>query len=177
MTFVRTLKSALFGVACAVAATFGASSSHAVTIQGTVPTLGVEYIFFTHNGGDLDIAVNGITLSDPMIRLMEDDGSAVGALTGSFIAVNDDGGPGLNSLLEITGLSSGQYVLAVGAFRLTRAEARSGIASTPDSPGTYEAIFTGDINIPSIPLPAAFPLLLVGLGGFYLIWRRRRTTT
>ena len=173
MTLFRMMKIALRGAAYAAAMMFAASAAQAVTINGLVPANGVEYIFFTHNGGDLTIEVNGVTLADPMIRVVIDDGSPVGALTGNIVATNDDGGPGLNSLLTGTNVAANNYILAIGAYFLSTTEVRSGVASTPDTDGTFQAIFTGNVTVPSIPVPPALPLLVGGAGALILMRRRR----
>ncbi len=147
----------------------------ATIVDGTVGANAVDYIFFDFDGGALQINLDGVTLGDPMIRLFDDNGSAAGALTGTFLGVNDDGGPGLNSELSVT-LLNGSYVLAVGAYFLSDTEARSGLASTPFLPGTYRATFSDDITvtngIAAVPLPASMPLLLIGVGALGAARRR-----
>lgn len=162
-----------------------ASPAHAVvTVNGTVPAFQVDYIFFSFTGGNLSIATNsfGATpLGDPMITLLRDNGSPLGALTGTILGTDDDGGPTAhNSLLTLLGLSSGSYVLAVGAFDLDESEARSGIASGPNMGGTYQTIFTSQVNVTlgrvlPIPEPETWVMMLFGFGLAGAALRRSRS--
>ena len=54
------------------------------------------------------IALNGISLSDPLLELRGPDGRVV--------AVNDDGGPGLDSLITIAPTQTGTYYVNAGAY-------------------------------------------------------------
>ncbi|MEO0863070.1 MAG: M10 family metallopeptidase C-terminal domain-containing protein [Pseudomonadota bacterium] len=59
-------------------------------------------------GTTYEIAHDGITLSDPLVRLYDGNGTQ--------IASNDDGGPGLNSLLEFTAGTTGTYYISADAY-------------------------------------------------------------
>lgn len=59
-------------------------------------------------GESYQISMNGTSLSDPYLRLHSSDGTE--------IALNDDGGNGLNSLLTFTATSSGTYYINAGAY-------------------------------------------------------------
>lgn len=157
------------------AATIGTAQhvEAATVVGGTVFANSVDYIFFDFSGGALQINVDGVSLSDPMVSLFLDDGSAVGNLTGTILGTNDDGGTGLNSQLSLL-LADDSYVLAVGSWFLRDTEARSGIASSPSSDGTYTATFNQNVDLAAVPLPAGLPLMLVGLGAFGIA-RRRKT--
>jgi hypothetical protein len=181
----RFVKHALVGVS--LLASVAGSVAHATVINSTVPAQRIDYHFFSFAGGPLSIAVNGIGLSDPMIHLLTDDGSAIGALTGALIATDDDGGPGVNSLLDVN-LLLGNYVLAVGAFFNDITESRIGIASTPSADGSYEAIYTPDISLvavrnsrddigfsTAVPEPVTLALLGLGLAGIGYQRRQRLT--
>ncbi|MEM9319952.1 MAG: M10 family metallopeptidase C-terminal domain-containing protein, partial [Pseudomonadota bacterium] len=84
------------------------------TFTGTLSSQGDrDWIAISLTAGDsyefsLDGAGGGGSLSDPILRLYDANGSQV--------AVNDDGGPGLNSLLQFTANSTGTYFLAAGAY-------------------------------------------------------------
>lgn len=139
-------------------------AAQAYTLNGTVDAFSVDYEFFSTSGGGLTIAVDrddsGPTnpLDDPMIRVFENDGSPVGALTGTLVATDDDDGPGLNSFLDLPSLVSGDYVLAISNFFLSESEARLGVADRPSVPGDYVATFTGDTTptvAASVPEPTA----------------------
>ena len=62
-------------------------------------------------GTTYEFAHNGVTLGDPLVRLYDSNGFA--------LASNDDGGPGLNSLLTYTATTSGTYYVSAEAFRTT----------------------------------------------------------
>ncbi|MVO18514.1 M10 family metallopeptidase [Parasedimentitalea huanghaiensis] len=73
-------------------------------------------------------AGGGGTLSDPYLRLYNSSGTLIGS--------NDDGGPGLDSLLSYTATSSGTYYIAAGGY----ADNRS---------GTYQ--ITAEVQLPPTP--------------------------
>jgi hypothetical protein len=62
-----------------------------------------------------------------------------GTLT--FVAYDDDSGPGFEASLSLVGLAAGEYVLAVGQFALTESEARAGVASSGGT-STYNVTLT-----------------------------------
>jgi hypothetical protein len=151
-----------------------------VTVDGTVPAFRVDYIFFSFTGGNLSIATDGFggtPIGDPEITLLRDNGSALGALTGTIVGNDDDSGPGMNSLLSLVGLSSGSYVLAVGVFDLDDSEARSGIASGPGVAGGYRTTFTSQVDVTlgrnAVPEPATWMTMLFGFGLAGVGLRRR----
>lgn len=162
-------------------AAFLASPAHAtVTVNGTVPAKGISYIFFSFGGGDLSIGTAGSgasPLTDPMISLFVNDGSPAGALTGTLLGTDDDGGTGLDSLLHLSTLATGNYVLAVGSWDMDESEARSGLASTPDTNQGYTTIFTSRIDVTigaPLPEPATWMTMLLGFGLAGAALRRRR---
>ena len=59
-------------------------------------------------GQRYDISLVGGSLSDPLVRLYDSNGF--------YIAENDDGGGGLNSLLSYTASTTGTYYISAGAF-------------------------------------------------------------
>jgi hypothetical protein len=174
-----------------------ATAGLAATIDGLIPENGIDYHFFDFAGGSLSInapAQPG-SLQDSMsieFALFLDDGSSIGGLTGSLITLQDDG-----NFTSATGnffssmTAAGAYVLAVGVNQLQEAEARSGIASTPNADDTFPAPYsitygagvtvnsvqdsTGQIDsLTPVPLPATLPLLAFGLGGIGYLGSRRR---
>lgn len=175
-----TLRGTALALVAAASIMAFAEDADATTINRTIEIESVDYIFFDHFGGALDIAVSS---NDPLIRLFQDNGSSVGALTGAQIDFNDDVGPfhptlsPTDSLLSFASLGSGAYVLAVGLFPMSEAEARSGVASTPTQstgPQAYTAVFSPDVEVrmSPVPLPAGLPLLLAGLGGLAILRRK-----
>ncbi len=114
----------------------------------------VDQLFFTHNGGPLDIALtserygedvdgNGLPSNlDTYVHLY----TAAGVL----VASNDDGGPGFDSLLNLGSLSAGDYIIYVGAFLLDPSEALADHnvdngGSFEGTLGSYRVTLTGDV--------------------------------
>ncbi|MEL7255347.1 MAG: M10 family metallopeptidase C-terminal domain-containing protein [Pseudomonadota bacterium] len=98
-------------------------SSDAAESTATIYTMAVGDTFFgtIGDGSDEDwisieltagvtyeIAHNGLSLGDPLVTLYD--------ASGQQIASNDDGGPGLNSLLEFTATETGTYYIAADAY-------------------------------------------------------------
>ena len=170
--FAQGLRAAAFAATAMVLVAGAPDRANATTVaMGDFDAYAVDYIFFTFGGGDLTIDVTGPY--DPMISLFTDDGSPIGNLTGSLLATDDDGGPGIDSRLTLSGLLGGDFVLAVGTNYLTETEARSGFASTPDTAQSYTATFSQDITVAAVPLPAGGLLLLASLSGFAALRRRK----
>ena len=168
----------------AASAIYATPAAAAVVVDGTVRANKVDYITFNHAGGDLSIFTEGrfleapsyLPLLDPMVRLFQNNGSPIGALTGAFIAVADDT-VGLYPRLDLAGLAAGNYILAVGAFELTMSEARSGNASTPDIFNLdYRTTFRSatDVTIGgAVPEPATWAMMIAGFGMVGAGMRRR----
>ncbi len=97
--------------------TIGTAGSIAVgqSIVNTIDTAG-DNDWFGINlvaGQTYQITLNGSslgggTLSDPLLRLYSS--------TGSIITSNDDGGPGVNSLINFTATSSGTFYISAEAY-------------------------------------------------------------
>ena len=81
-------------------------------------------------GQTYTITLNGITLNDPLLRLMD--------ASGTQVAFNDDGGNGRNSELTFTPTTSGSYYLNADSYTSL---------STPPGTGTYDmTIVAGTTN-------------------------------
>jgi|1185.fasta_scaffold482169_2 hypothetical protein len=171
------MKNRLLALALTASALLASPAHAVVTINGTVPAAQVDHIFFAFAGGNLSIATNaGSATLDPMIRLFLDNGSPAAGLTGTLIGTDDDSGPGVNSLLSLTSLSPGNYVLTVGAFNMLEAEARSGVADTPGSLGPYQTTFTSERDVvfgQLVPEPATWMTMLLGFAAIGAALRRR----
>ncbi|EKD39882.1 MAG: Type I secretion target GGXGXDXXX repeat protein [uncultured bacterium] len=145
-----------------------------ITITGAT-TSSVDQWHFHHDGGALTIDLlselgspSFVNLNDDgtqgnldtYIRLFVDDGSLD---AGDLIYSNDDSNPALSgdgsthsfdSFLSIGALPAGDYILAVGDFELTTAEAIAG-ANTDDTSvehGPYQITLTGAVTITDIPI-------------------------
>jgi hypothetical protein len=142
-----------------------------------------DYVLFSHTGGDLAIAADGSSivnapLDDPYIALFENNGSAIGSLTGTFIGSDDDSGSGLGSLIFIPNLATGAYILAVGHCCASETDVRTNSSSYVHAPYLdYRVSFSQEVTVapPAVPVPAALPLFASALvGGSIVVWRRRR---
>ena len=176
---------ALFAGVSALTALAAPAQANVVIANGTVEAHTVDYIPFSYTGGAISIFTTGnpfgpnIQLLDPMIRLFVDDGSPFGALTGTLVGTADDD-IGFDPLLGFGSLAAGNYILAVGAYDMTVAEARSGVASTPLVDEDYSTTFAGLGTItlgqsPAVPEPATWALLVGGFAFTGLVMRRSVT--
>ena len=141
----------------------------------------VAYTFFSvTTAGLFDIAADGLpvfTLANPQIYLFTDNGSPGGALTGTFLNMDDDSGPGSNSLITGQSLGVGNYVVAVGAFFLSEGSARTDGNSVDCCSGTVQvsiASANGIANLLQVPEPASFMLVGLGLLALRFVLRRGR---
>ena len=103
-------------------------------------TAGENYRF------NLDSAPGTGALSDPYLRLYRND---------SLVALNDDGGPGLNSQIDFTASASGVYYLAAGGYSTRTGEyvlSAELAGATPPPTGT-----PGGSVLPSIDWGARVP--------------------
>ena len=115
---------------------------------------------------------------DSYIRLFEHQNPGGGSNhLGDQVAYDDDGysaGYGDGSISNrdsylTTYLSRGWYVLTISDYHFSETEARRDVNYDSGFPGSYAEY---RVTVSEIPVPAAAPLLLAGLGGF--AWMRRR---
>jgi len=184
---MKKLALPLMGAITLVAATAPAAAN-IVVVNDTVEAHAVDYIAFNYTGGAISLFTIGdwfgpsLPLLDPMIRLFADDGSPFGALTGALLGTADDD-IGLNPVLNFGSLAAGDYILAVGSFNLTEAEARSGGADRPFIDADYIATLSGSGHItlnagpvsPAVPEPATWAMLVGGFALAGLAMRRSAT--
>lgn len=89
----------------------------------------------------------------------------------TFIAQNDDSGPGLDSFLNLS-LAAANYT----AFLTTHGTYWNGsaISSNHDhTPMDYTLTITGDVSVSAVPEPASFALLGLGLAGLGFSRRKK----
>jgi hypothetical protein len=139
----------------------------------------VDYQYFTIDRNDTVSLLTITDAFDPEMFLFRDDAVLNQA---DFIATDDDSGPGLNAYLSRY-LLSGSYIVAIGDYNLTLAEAVAGInrgsRNDPNVPGAYQlqisaanAIVTETGTAAPVPEPAT--LFLLGSGLFGLIGLKKR---
>ncbi|AYE88269.1 hypothetical protein B5M07_18840 (plasmid) [Sulfitobacter sp. D7] len=80
------------------------------TFNGTISsTTDEDWVAIELTAGEsYTFALNGVTLSDPYLKLYDS--------TGRLLASNDDGGTGLNALMNFTASSTGTYYIAADAY-------------------------------------------------------------
>ncbi|EBA14592.1 Neutral zinc metallopeptidase, partial [Roseobacter sp. SK209-2-6] len=102
------------------------------TFNGTLWLGDRDWVRVTLTAGEsYNITLNGVSLTDPYLRLYDS--------SGNLVAYNDDGGPGLDSAMSFNATSTGTYYVAAGGY----SDARSGTysmavtssGSTPPTPG------------------------------------------
>ena len=152
-----------------------------VSMVGTVT---IDVLSHGVLGGD---GLDGGTTSglDPYIWLFAFDAAGDQGMLGATQGLNDDtfltslgqadgSISGLDSYLSVD-LGIGSYVLALSDWSFSQSEARSGInydGGFAGSFGDYQITFTG-IDVAPVPLPAALPLMLAGMGALGFVGRRR----
>ncbi len=168
------------GSVVASAALIAASPAAAATVvNDRLSIFGTRDIFFSFAGGSLSVGVNENDpngLVDPEIFIFRDNGSNSGFLTGARIANDDDSGEGLNALF-VGNVAAGNYVLSVGTFNFSEAEARFGIADYVPGERRFTAVFGDGVTVGSVPEPGTWAMMLLGFGmmGAAMRYRRRET--
>ncbi|WPY00647.1 hypothetical protein Trichorick_00530 [Candidatus Trichorickettsia mobilis] len=113
-----------------------------------------------HNGGDLtlDVSSNFNSSWDTYLRVFEQ--TADGKF-GTQIGFNDDGGlghdnstTGLDSFLHLGDLAAGDYIIALGVYYMSEAEAVQSISFPNDAPygNAYHITATGNIEVTGFPI-------------------------
>lgn len=177
----------LSAVVVASAAVLSAAPAHAaVTVADRLSATGTQDIFFDWIGGAFTARVDGAAtngIADPEIFLFRDNGSSSGALTGALVDQNDDISYPTNlSALISRNLQQGKYVLSVGTYNFTQAEARLGIADFTPGERRFVATFADGTTLAgtgAVPEPATWAMMLAGFGAVGFAMRRRanvRTT-
>jgi subtilisin family serine protease len=92
----------------------------------------LDYFAVSLTAGDYEISLQGAatgsgTLSDPLLTLLS--GSS------SYLATNDDGGTGLNSLIEFTVSTAGTYYVSAGAYGSATGSYELGVVRTGSGSG------------------------------------------
>jgi hypothetical protein len=123
------------------------------------PTNGFNdfFSFYAAVGNNIAFRVNTIGAGDPLIRLF--DGS------GNLLAEDDDGGGGLNSLINFSILATGTYFGAVRGFGNSVYDYNlsiTGLTATPVGGG-------------GVPEPATWAMMIIGFGLVGGAMRRRAT--
>ncbi|HEY0846260.1 MAG TPA: PPC domain-containing protein [Noviherbaspirillum sp.] len=149
-TVVPTVDAILGTTATASTATVGGAAS-----SGTIDTGGdQDWFSVTLTGGtSYQFALDGGTLSDPFLRLLDSNGVQ--------IATNDDGGAGLNSLLTYTPVSDGTYFLSAQAY----ADNTGTYTLTATSRGATPDIITGITTTSSLTVDAAASTSTIDVAG------------
>ena len=126
----------------------GSISCGQTTSTTTITSGGDQYSFYGTSGQYISIAMNGQNSYDTYLELYNSSGNR--------LAYNDDGGPGLNSLIQTTLPSSGNYTIIarglggrLGSYSITVTCGSSGTTSTTGAlcNGYYGAPYNmGSIN-------------------------------
>ena len=184
----KFVRASLTALACAAAAS-SAMATPTVLSRSVAAPGAFDYLYFSHGGGALtvDIWGNGYTagpndgLNDSYLGIFVDNGSAVGALTGALMGLNDDSGSGfgdgttsaLDSYLNFGSLAAGNYLMVVGHCCVGEAAMRAnGNSNVHGSFRDYQVTFAQGVTVQGVPEPTS--LLLAGAALLALRVSRRR---
>lgn len=163
-----------FLLSAAAITAFSAVPAQAATIiSGSLgDSLTASYDFNFDGVGNLSIQVDadltsGTPLGDPQIFVLNPDLS--------FVATNDDGGAGLNAFLNFA-TPAGSYILRIGEFDFTLAEAQSNVSDAGSMGDEFVVIFGDGVTdvVTSVPEPATWAFMIVGFGAVGGAMRRQR---
>ncbi len=128
-------------------------------IRNSGSNTSVDHWSITHNGGELtiDVLANGYNSGslDSYVRVFRDNGN------GSYtqVALNDDGSAGadgssgsVDSYINQSNLSAGDYIVAISGYHLNASEAKatSDYPNRSSSTGPYQMTITGDTIVNGI---------------------------
>lgn len=176
LSCLLTVTSPVFGIG-ETDTSMGPLSNGLTAVNGSIDTTSsIDYFRFTiGNSGaliiDVDTPIPGpgnSTELDPLIYLFVDNGSD--PLTGSLIGSNDDENfsAGIfDSYLQMSNLSAGNYILAIGGWFLSETDARDG-DNNGLYVGSYTINFTYTPDQVAIPEPSTYALLggMLGIAGY-----------
>ena len=169
-------------IAVAAAATaalaLSVPASAATTINGTTGQSGTQTHQFTFSGGNLVVNVNSAgtnPIGDPFIWLFADNGSPLNAITGALIGFDDDGSGSLNSYLNFSSLTAGNYVAVILRWPSgSEADARAGFDPSPCAGCTYDLVLSDGASFGAVPEPATWAMMILGFGAIGGALRRRK---
>lgn len=173
---------------CATMASFGAANAGVITVTGDSPVPGTPDL----SVGPTTLSITGEFVDDEAINFSQEflAGAQTGSASIDIGIIDADGTPaGFDNLVmeissaagvfsfqitEDVATGAGAQIL-IDAFSLLTANDVFTIAITGNAfnPGTSRSFFSINFSANPIPLPAAAPLLLAGLGGLFAASRKK----